>query len=279
LSEPQPQETNLVLDQQPNDHHALRIWLYGHPVDHSLSPLIHNAAFRVQELHFEYLARDVPAELLTEAVADLRSSLVRGANITLPHKQAVMPLLDELAPEAERIGAVNTIVSEEGRLIGHNTDVAGFRKALRSVVSAGARGLSCLVLGAGGAARAVVAALLEDGAARIWIANRTMAHARLLCDAATRWGLAPCTPVPLAEVQDRVGEADLLVNATSVGISGSVKDLPLGVDTLHGGQVLVDIVYRNGLTPLVEMARSYEMWTGRQAPLDVMREKVENRAG
>jgi shikimate dehydrogenase len=124
-----------------------------------------------------------------------------------------------------------------------------------------------------------------------------MEHARLLCDAASRWGAGLCTPLPLPDAEEWAGEADLVVNATSIGVSGSVKDLPLGVDTLHGGQVLVDIVYRSGLTPLVQMARtkgitaidgkemlvqqaarSYEMWTGRQAPLDVMREKIDNRA-
>lgn len=286
-----------MLDQHPAEHHALRVWLYGHPVDHSLSPGMHNAAFAEHQLPFEYVARDVPVELLAEAVGDLRSSLVRGANITLPHKQAVAPLLDELTAEAEKIGAVNTVVNEKGHLIGHNTDVAGFRQALRSVVPSGAKGLSCLVVGAGGAARAVVAALLEDDSGRIRIVNRTMEHARLLCDSASRWGSAHCTPVPFSEAEEWVGQADLVVNATSLGLSGSVKDLPLRVDTLHGGQVLVDIVYRSSLTPLVELARtkgivaidgkemllqqaalSYEMWTGRRAPLDVMREKIDNRA-
>ena len=231
-----------MLDQQPIEHHPLRVWLYGHPVEHSLSPLMHNAAFAEQKLRFEYVARDVPVDLLAEAVGDLRSSDVRGANITLPHKSAVIPLLDELATEAERIGAVNTVVNQKGRLIGHNTDVAGFRQALRSVLPSGARRLSCVVLGAGGAARAVVAALLEDGSGRICIANRTMEHARLLCDAASRWGAASCTPVPLTEAEDWVGEGDLVVNATSIGLSGSVKDWPLSVDTVHGGQVGGDSV-------------------------------------
>lgn len=281
----------------PPAHPPHQIWLYGHPVGHSLSPRIHNAAFKEQKLDFEYAARDVPPPALPDAVAELRSPLVRGANITVPHKQAVTPLLDELGAEASRIGAVNTIVNEDGRLIGHNTDVYGFRQALRSVLPSGASGLACLVLGAGGAARAVVAALVLDGAARIWVANRTLTQAKTLCDSASGWSAVPCVPLALVEAGSFAKRADLIVNATSLGLTDSFKELPLDVDTFHGSQVLLDIVYRGGSTPLVRMAqtkgivavdgkemllqqaaRSYELWTGHKAPLQVMRENIEDRA-
>jgi shikimate dehydrogenase len=281
----------------PTDNSTLLVWLYGHPVSHSLSPRIHNAAFRDQGLALRYLARDVTPEVLADAVLELRSPLVRGANITLPHKEAVVPLLDRLGPQAAKIRAVNTIVNENGRLIGHNTDVAGFKQALRSVIPGGGEGLKCLVLGAGGAARAVVGALLEDGAARIWVANRTLERAVSLCHMASDWSSAPCLPLALSETASRAKTVDIVVNATSLGLLDSVKELPIDVDTLHDGQVLVDIVYRSGITPLVEMvrmkgilavdgkemlvqqaARSYEIWTGRQPPLEVMRGNIEDRA-
>ena len=162
----------------------------GHPVAHSLSPRMHNAAFRAQGVDMVYLAFDVHPERLGAAVDGLRALGLRGANVTVPHKERVILLLDEVEPLAARLGAVNTIVNEDGRLMGHNTDVAGFREALRTVRPEGARGLRCLVAGAGGAARAVVAALIEDGAARIWVYNRTHARAVSLCETA-RTGASP----------------------------------------------------------------------------------------
>ncbi len=132
------------------------VWLFGHPVGHSLSAAIHNAAFRYTGVDMRYVARDVPETALAEAVSELRSDRARGANLTLPHKVAALALLDGVDPEAQRIGAVNTIVNEAGCLFGHNTDLGGFLRALQTVMADGVRGLRCLVLGAGGAARAVV---------------------------------------------------------------------------------------------------------------------------
>lgn len=270
------------------------VCVLGHPVRHSLSPRIHNAAFRHQGLDLVYLAFDVPEGSLTRAVEGLRALEARGANLTLPHKEAVLPLLDEIEPLAERVGAVNTLVNTEGRLQGHNTDVVGFAAALRSVRAEGARGLRCLVVGAGGAARAVVAALADDGASHVWIGNRTYERAAVLSTAASAWGEMPCEALRWDEVGEAMGRADLVVNATSLGLREPVKDFALDVDTLHSGQVVVDLVYGPVRTALVDKAlargaqaidgkemllmqaaSSYRLWTGREPPVDVMRASIE----
>lgn len=272
------------------------VWLFGHPVGHSLSPLMQNAAFRHLGLDMKYTARDVEPHELAAAVAGLRSPLARGANLTLPHKQGVLSLLDEIEPEAARIGAVNTVVNEGGRLLGHNTDLGGFLSALRLVRTGGAAGVDCLVLGAGGAARAVVAALVKDGAVHVWVANRTKERAVALSEAADGWGTTAVCGLSLADVPSVTGSCDVVVNATSLGLPDAVKDLPLDVDTLHSGQVLVDLVYGTEPTPLVEAARrkgllaidgkemlvqqaalSFRLWTGINAPLEVMRGSISGR--
>ena len=272
------------------------VWLFGHPVGHSLSPLMHNAAFKHHSLDMTYIARDVRPEELPTAVAELRSRLARGANLTLPHKQAVLPLLDEIDPEAARVGAVNTVVNEEGNLSGYNTDLEGFRRALREARTGGAEGVDCLVLGAGGAARAVVAALVKDRAAHIWVANRTKERAIALSADAEGWGVTTVSALSLNEVGGVAGKCAVVVNATALGLPHSVKDLPMDVDTLNRGQVLVDLVYGAEPTPLVEAARrrglmaidgkemlvqqaalSYRLWTGIDAPLEVMRGSLIGR--
>jgi shikimate dehydrogenase len=221
----------------------------------------------------------------------MRAEGVRGANVTVPHKEAVIALIDHTDPQAARVGAVNTIVNDNGALHGHNTDVLGFWTALRALVPTGAHNLSCLVLGAGGAARAVVASLLLDGPREIWVANRTFERAVALC--ASMADRRICGPLSFADAYDLAAAVDLVVNATSLGLLDSVKEFPLAVDTLHSGQVLVDIVYGSVPTPLVlaarargvlaidgkemliqQAARSYQLWTGREAPLDIMRESI-----
>jgi shikimate dehydrogenase len=283
-----------VQEQLPADPPAGVILLLGHPVAHSLSPHIHNAAFQHQKLDFVYVPCDVLPEDLATALLEMRSLGVRGANLTLPHKEAVLPLLDEVVPAAQRVGAVNTLVNDHGCLRGHNTDVPGFQKALRSVLPRGPRGLSCLIIGAGGAARAVVAALLEEQARELWIANRDFERAVALCRSAACWSSAVCTPLRFEDAQNALPAADLVVNATSLGLPDSVKDLPFSVDTLRSEQVVVDLVYGMALTPLVEAARakgskaidgkemlvqqaalSYKLWTGLEPPLDIMRGSVD----
>ncbi len=274
--------------------HAGLLGIFGHPVRHSLSPRIHNAALRTQGLDFVYLAFDVAPTRLPAAMEAVRALGMRGVSLTVPHKQAALDLLDEVHPVAARVGAVNTIVNTEGVLSGHNTDISGFSAALATVEPRGVEGLDCLVLGAGGAARAVVAALVEGGAASVGVHNRTHARAIDLCAAAESWGRVPCRAVRDSELPATVASVRLIVNATSVGLEGSVKELPLRVDTLHSGHVVVDLVYGAEPTTLVQAARkrgaaaidgkemllmqavlAYELWTGRKAPVNVMRDSIE----
>jgi shikimate dehydrogenase len=245
--------------------------ILGHPVSHSLSPHMHNASLRAQSIDMVYLAFDVLPESLSGAVAGLRALGFRGVNVTIPHKEAIGGLLDDLDSVAARIGSVNTVVNDDGRLVGYNTDKSGFAAALRGLRSEGARGLTCFVAGAGGAARAVVAALMDDGAREIRVYNRSPERAA--------FGAA--------------GEAHLIVNATSLGLSPSVKESPVPVDILLSRHIVMDLVYGSGPTTLVREAKargataidgkemlvmqaagSYELWTGQQAPIDVMRKSI-----
>ena len=265
----------------------------GHPVGHSLSPRMHNAALAAQNVDMVYLAFDVPPECLREAVAGLRALGFRGVNVTIPHKEAMVELVDELDGAAARIGSVNTVVNEGGRLIGCNTDMSGFAAALRSVRPEGAAGLTCFVAGAGGAARAVVAALQQDGAREIRICNRTSQRAVALCAQASAWGGASCVVVNPRDAASAAAGCGLLVNATSIGLTANVKESAIPVDILLSHQIVMDLVYAPASTLLVREAKakgataidgremlvkqaagSYELWTGLPAPVDVMRNSI-----
>ncbi len=266
----------------------------GHPIAHSLSPRMHNAALRHHGINAVYLAFDVLPEHLLVTVEAMRVLGLRGLNVTVPHKVAVLPLLDEVESVAARVGAVNTIVRRGERLLGYNTDVVGFRLALRAIMPEGATGLPCLVLGAGGAARAVVAGLVEEGAAQVGIFNRTLERATLLAEAAASWGSTRCLVVDAGDLLEVARSADVIVNATSVGMHGTFKETPLPVDILDSHHVVLDVVYGGEPTALVagaqargaraadgremlirQAAAAYELWFTRPAPLAVMRRAVE----
>jgi shikimate dehydrogenase len=275
---------------QPLGAHTRLVALLGHPVGHSLSPAMQNAAFATAGLDLVYLAFDVPPERLGPAVAGLRALGAVGANVTVPHKQTILPLIDALHPLAERVGAVNTIVNEGGRLVGYNTDVGGFSDALRRAWGRNARGASCLLLGAGGAARAVVAALAAEGPHAVYVYNRTAVRAAELCRAASGWGATTCRPVTADSLHDLAPSLDLIVNATSLGLDPAVKQSPLPADILSDRHLVLDLVYGPRPTPLIrqagrrgaaafdgremlvgQAARAFELWTGGIAPLDAIR--------
>jgi shikimate dehydrogenase len=270
--------------------------LLGHPVAHSLSPRMHNSAFRSLGLDLVYLAFDVPADRLSAAVQGLRALGARGANVTVPHKEAVVPLLDELDPVASRVGAVNTIVREQAKLTGYNTDVYGFLISLERAWGRSPAGASCLVLGAGGAARAVVAGLVLGDAAHVYVYNRTESRAIDLCSLATSWGSAHCRTVDSSRLRDVAAEVDLVVNATSAELHNSVKETALPVDIFTRKQMVFDVLYGPRATRFLRSARlqgaattdgaemlvqqaalSFELWTGLPAPIDLMRQEA-NRA-
>ena len=272
-----------------------RILLLGHPVEHSLSPAFQQAAFDHEHLPVRYEVRDVAPRDLAAAVAELRADPdTIGANVTIPHKETIAPLLDNVDDEAAAVGAVNTIVRAGSRLAGRNTDVAGFRGALERLVDGRKPPRNVLLLGAGGGARAVLAVLATSGAARITIANRHLHRgeklARAVSTTAPHLTLRPVLwheSVLSAEAE----RADLIVNATSLALSG---ESPLPAAALRAGQFVVDLAYGANETPLVRAARAvgseaidgremllgqgaaaFSLWTGRAAPMVVMRAALE----
>ncbi|MGI2336317.1 MAG: shikimate dehydrogenase [Dehalogenimonas sp.] len=262
--------------------------LIGDPVAHSVSPVMHNAAFRERKLNYTYQAFRVTKEDLAAAVSGLRGLNVRGANITLPHKKAVIPFLDTVDSPALRIGAVNTIVNENGRLTGYNTDAAGFLGALRAS-GFEPQGKKAVVLGAGGAARAVVFAL-KDAGVKVNVINRTFS---------TATALAADTGTEAFEMTDEgyrqaLEGALLVVNATSVGLSPDEASSPLPSIWLRPSMTVFDTIYRPRHTRLIREAKaagcavigglemllaqgalSFELWTGEPAPREVMSRTAE----
>ena len=268
-----------------------RAFLLAYPAGHSLSPAMHNAAFAQLGILARYEALEVAPDALAAAVAALRRPEVYGANVTIPHKVAVMPLLDELSEEARRIGAVNTIVNRDGRLMGCNTDAAGFLRALREDGGFEPAGVSAVVLGAGGAARAVAYALLQAGVSRLALYNRTPSAAQALAAWLERG--AKVEVLEPSALPEAVRASQLLVNATSVGMAqpgeASARS-PLEPGLLPREGFVCDLVYRpaqtrllreaaaaglrvqNGVPMLVyQGAEAFRHWTGQAAPVQVMR--------
>jgi shikimate dehydrogenase len=241
-----------------------RVLLLGEPISASLSPGMQNAAFEALAIDCRYVLREVSCADLAGAITELRGDeRVLGANVTIPHKESVMEYLDDLDPTAARIGAVNTISRQGAKLKGWNTDVVGFERALAE----GGQGYRRVALiGAGGAARAVAAALQPT--AEVWVVARSVDQAQRLCrDLQIERG----GPADMGDLQSTVARADLVVNATPA-------DLPLS-SWLRPDQRLFDLRSRRSAEGramlLYQGAASFEIWTGRKAPLDVMRAALD----
>ena len=226
----------------------------GHPIGHSLSPVLHNEVFRLLGLAARYDALDLAPADLPEVARQLRAGELAGINITLPHKTGFLPYLDEVAPEAAAIGAVNCVAVEEGRLVGSNTDLTGLVVALRRS-GFEVRGCHGLVLGAGGAARAAVRALLLLGASQICVAARREApRLELVHDFEPPVGQAILSEQPLGPQLD-TAPFQLIINATPVGMWPSDNEAPLLPPQFNSGQVIFDLIYRPENTLLLKMAR------------------------
>ncbi len=253
----------------------------GDPVRHSLSPALQNAAFAELGLDWAFVAFPVSPGELAQALAGIKALGVEGLSVTMPHKSEVARLVGRLSATAEALVAVNTVVRTHGELAGENTDGAGFLAALREEADFDARGRRCAVFGGGGAARAVVLALAEAGASEVVVVNRSAARARAAAS--------------LARGRGRVGdpgevvEAELVVNATPVGMEGGPSGLVCDPELIDAGQLVVDLVYQPPVTPLIEAARArgatahnglgmlvhqaalaFALWTGEEAPVQVM---------
>ncbi len=275
----------------------LRVGVIGDPVAHSLSPALHQPSLDALGIPARYERWHTSADALPERVASLRAADALGASVTVPHKLAVMPLLDEIALLARDAGAVNTVVNRDGRLIGENTDVHGFAASLReSWGDTAFAAATALVLGAGGAALAVVLALHGLGVPAITVANRSEARARRL---AADLGSVPIVVggADRETLAETLRGVSILVNATSLGWNAGESPLELDLlAELPAGATVVDLTYRDtdllvaarvlglqtldGLAMLVHQgAKALELWTGQAAPLAIMREAALRARG
>lgn len=271
--------------------------LLGRPVSHSLSPAMHEAAFLAQGMNYRYQAFHVEPDALPFAVAGLKALGIAGVNVTIPHKESILPLLDEVTENARLVGAVNTIVHRNGRLIGYNTDGWGFLCALEE---AGVRpkGARAVVLGAGGAARAIASHLILAGAAHVAVLNRTVDKAERLVEELTASlreakGAPDALPPFVAgslEAEALIRSADLVVNCTSLGMGEQAGESPLADSAwLRPGAIVYDTVYTPAETRLLQEAKAagcqaigglgmlvhqgacaWEYWFGRRGPTSIM---------
>lgn len=263
-----------------------RLGVIGDPVEHSISPAMQQPALDALGIDATYERWHTPLDALPDRIASLRAADVIGANVTVPHKEHVLPLVDEVSALAQRAGAVNTISNRDGRLLGDNTDVYGLARSLQQHVDV-LDGCHAVVLGAGGAARAVVLSLEQVGATRISVLNRSLDRAERLRD-----DLAPA-PVVAVEAdspaaRDALQTANLVINATALGWKrGETPLIAKQVAGLRSDALVVDITYRDtdlleaarsrglrtldGLEMLVyQGARSLEIWTGFEPPVEIM---------
>ncbi len=255
--------------------------LFGYPVEHTLSPVMHNAAFDHLGLDCCYLPFSVHPDTLKQAVESIRALGLLGANLTIPHKKTVMPFLDALDAEAVAIGAVNTIVNREGKLTGYNTDGKGFVRSLKEF-GVSAAGKKVLIVGAGGSSRAVGFHLNKE-AEILAIYNRSREKAEALAADLSSTGRKVVVSADLRNI----GGFDIIINATPLGLKES-DQLPLDPDSLEPTVIVCDLIYHK--TPLLSQAEArgcktlsgagmllwqgafaFELWTGRVAPIEIMR--------
>ena len=275
-----------------------RVVLIGHPVAHSLSGAMQQAAFDELGIDARYELWDRAPIALADAVEELRGDDFLGANVTIPHKERVVPMVDRLTEEAHATGAVNTLTREGKRLVGHNTDVAGFKVALDELVGRQKMPRHAVVLGAGGGARAVVYGLIREGFQRVIVFNRHLHRAEGLVKHFGRTAAhMELRAMPWHEsiIEAEVAKTKVLVNATSIGLTTDVSPVP--AEVLHDELLVLDLIYartrllkeaaaagattRDGEAMLLHQgAAAFTLWTGQPAPLELMQTKLaEARAG
>ena len=260
----------------------------ANPIKHSISPFIHNSAFEATNTNGVYLAWEVDATELAETVANIRRYQMYGINLSMPYKEQVIPYLDQLSEEVCLIGAVNTVVNREGTLIGYNTDGKGFFKSLPSFKISRKR---LVLLGAGGAAKAILAQAILDGVSQIsvFVRSSSMEKTRPYLEKiqnATGFRVDLFALEDVQDLQDSITQADLLVNATSVGMDGSSQPIPTSI-VLPEKLLVADVIYQPFETPFLKWARNqgnqsinglgmllyqaaeaFELWTGKEMPTD-----------
>ena len=269
----------------------------ANPIKHSISPFIHNSAFEATNTNGVYLAWEVDAAELAETVANIRRYQMYGINLSMPYKEQVIPYLDQLSEEACLIGAVNTVVNREGTLIGYNTDGKGFFKSLPSFKISRKR---LVLLGAGGAAKAILAQAILDGVSQIsvFVRSSSIEKTRPYLEKiknATGFRVDLFALEDVQDLQDSITQADLLVNATSVGMDGSSQPIPTSI-VLPEKLMVADVIYQPFETPFLKWARNqgnqsinglgmllyqaaeaFELWTGKEMPTDQIWELLKQK--
>ena len=269
----------------------------ANPIKHSISPFIHNSAFEATNTNGVYLAWEVDEAELAETVANIRRYQMYGINLSMPYKEQVIPYLDRLSEEACLIGAVNTVVNREGTLIGYNTDGKGFFKSLPSFKISRKR---LVLLGAGGAAKAILAQAILDGVSQIsvFVRSSSMEKTRSYLEKiqnATGFRVDLFALEDVQNLQDSITQADLLVNATSVGMDGSSQPIPTSI-VLPEKLLVADVIYQPFETPflkwakeqgneainglgmlLYQAAEAFEFWTGKEMPTDQIWELLKQK--
>ena len=269
----------------------------ANPIKHSISPFIHNTAFEATSTNGVYLAWEVEGTDLAETVANIRRYQMFGINLSMPYKEQVIPYLDQLSEEARLIGAVNTVVNREGTLIGYNTDGKGFFKSLPSFKISRKR---LVLLGAGGAAKAILAQAILDGVSQIsvFVRSSSMEKTRPYLEKiqnATGFRVDLFALEDVQDLQDSITQADLLVNATSVGMDGSSQPIPTSI-VLPEKLMVADVIYQPFETPFLKWARNqgnqsinglgmllyqaaeaFELWTGKEMPTDQIWELLKQK--
>ena len=269
----------------------------ANPIKHSISPFIHNSAFEATNTNGVYLAWEVEGTDLAETVANIRRYQMFGINLSMPYKEQVIPYLDQLSEEARLIGAVNTVVNREGTLIGYNTDGKGFFKSLPSFKISGKR---MVLLGAGGAAKAILAQAILDGVSQVSVFVRSASIEKtrpylekLQNETGFRVDLFALEDAQ--ELQENIRKAELLVNATSVGMDGASQPIPTSI-VLPEKLLVADVIYQPFETPFLKWARSqgnhavnglgmllyqaaeaFQLWTGKEMPTDQIWELLKQK--
>jgi shikimate dehydrogenase len=280
--------------------HTKLVVLFGNPLGHTLSPAMHNRLFERLGLDYLYLPVEVSAEDLGTVFAGLRKMNLAGCNVTIPHKLAIIDLLDRLDPLAEVIGAVNTICIEAGRSVGYNTDGEGFIKYLENTLDTSILNKRLLILGSGGASRGISMTLASRGAAKIYLCNRTASAAEALATEINA-RIRPCAeviPHSSGEMEKALAECDILVNATSVGMQPNSDAMPIDERLLRPDLAVADLVYTPLMTRLLSTAQKagctivkghgmlvyqgalgFKLWTGVEPLVKEMFVVLENHSG
>ena len=279
------------------DGYTRLVAVVANPIKHSISPFIHNSAFEATNTNGVYLAWEVDEAELAETVANIRRYQMYGINLSMPYKEQVIAYLDQLSEEACLIGAVNTVVNREGTLIGYNTDGKGFFKSLPSFKISRKR---LVLLGAGGAAKAILAQAILDGVSQIavFVRSSSMKKTRPYLEKiqnATGFIVDLFALEDVQDLQDSITKADLLVNATSVGMDGSSQPIPTSI-ILPEKLLVADVIYQPFETPflkwaknqgnqsinglgmlLYQAAEAFELWTGKEMPTDQIWESLKQK--